>query len=160
MSIRSNKSYLLLLIRLEGLISFIRGIDYFDYDGDCNIVEKRNHVLGDIYHSQLIEIGAPDALYNFNHSNEEAYWRSLNNYQSYISDHSNRMNLIYAGANDGMLHAFNAETGEEEWGFIPPFVAGKLPTIVNKELDGKIDTKSGGTNAIFGVDGSPVVHDV
>ena len=145
---------------IEGLISFIRGIDYFDYDGDCNIDEKRNHVLGDIYHSQLIEIGAPDALYNFNHSNEEAYWRSLNNYQSYISDHSNRMNLIYAGANDGMLHAFNAETGEEEWGFIPPFVAGKLPTIVNKELDGKIDTKSGGTNAIFGVDGSPVVHDV
>ena len=84
----------------------------------------------------------------------------MNNYQSYISDHSNRTNLIYAGANDGMLHAFNAETGEEEWGFIPPFVAGKLPTIVNKELDGKIDTKSGGTNAIFGVDGSPVVHDV
>ena len=80
---------------IEGLISFIRGIDYFDYDGDCNIDEKRNHVLGDIYHSQLIEIGAPDALYNFNHSNEEAYWRSLNNYQSYITEHSNRKNIIY-----------------------------------------------------------------
>jgi len=145
---------------IEGLINFVRGKDYFDYDGDCDVTEKRNHVLGDIYHSQLIEIGAPDAEHNFSNSNEEAYWRSMNNYQSYISDRSGRKNIIYAGANDGMLHAFNAETGEEEWGFIPPFVAGKLPTIINKELDGKIDTKSGGTNAIFGVDGSPVVHDM
>ena len=145
---------------IEGLINFIRGIDYFDYDGDCDIVEKRNHVLGDIYHSQLIEIGTPDASSNFTGSNEEAYWRSINNYQSYITQQSTRKNIIYAGANDGMLHAFDAETGREEWGFIPPFIAGKLPTIVNKELDGKIGTNSGGTNAIFGVDGSPVVHDV
>ena len=46
-------------------------------------------------------------------------------------------NVIYAGANDGMLHAFNAETGMEEWGFIPPFIASKLPVIINKNLDGK-----------------------
>ena len=38
---------------LKGLINFIRGTDYFDYDGDCNLTEKRtqdgkNIYLGDI----------------------------------------------------------------------------------------------------------------
>ncbi|MDP6585299.1 MAG: hypothetical protein QF535_11615, partial [Anaerolineales bacterium] len=31
-----------------GLINFAKGSDYFDYDGDCNITELRDHVLGDI----------------------------------------------------------------------------------------------------------------
>ena len=55
-----------------------------------------------------------------------------------------------------MLHAFNSITGEEEWGFIPPFIASKLPTIINKAYDGKFAGDPGGTNPIFGVDGSPV----
>ena len=33
---------------IEGLINFIRGRDYFDYDGDCNVTEVRDHVMGDI----------------------------------------------------------------------------------------------------------------
>ena len=59
-----------------------------------------------------------------------------------------------------MLHAFNAETGVEEWGFIPPFIASKLPVIMNTDLDGKVKVQSGGSNPIFGVDGSPVIHDM
>ena len=31
---------------LEGLVNFMKGTDYFDYDGDCNITEVRDHVLG------------------------------------------------------------------------------------------------------------------
>ena len=34
--------------------------------------------------------------------------------------------VIYAGANDGMLHAFNDCDGSEAWAFIPPDV---LPTL-------------------------------
>ena len=49
----------------QGLIDFMRGIDYFDYNGDCNIKEVREHVMGDIYHSQLIEVGPPEASLEF-----------------------------------------------------------------------------------------------
>ena len=90
-----------------------------------------------------------------------------------MTKHSARENIIYAGSNSGILHAIDAKTGEEVWGFIPPFVGALLPQLVNKGYDGKIDiqkttqadgtvitTASGGTNPIFGVDGSPVVHDV
>ena len=145
---------------LDGLINFVRGIDYFDYNGNCDITEKRDHLLGDIYHSQLVEVGPPSANTDFINMNQEAYWRAANNYQSFASSHANRQRIIYAGANDGMLHAFNAETGEEEWAFVPPFIAAKLPTIVNREYDGKVGVNSGGTNPIFAVDGSPVVHDM
>ena len=149
---------------IDGLINFVRGQDYFDYNGDCDITEKRDwdgaSMLGDIYHSQIVEIGPPNANHDFTSTNEESFWRSTNNYASFVRTHANRRNVIYAGANDGMLHAFSAETGQEEWAFVPPFIAGKLPTIINVNLDGKVDGNNGGSNAIFGVDGSPVVHDM
>ena len=60
-----------------------------------------------------------------------------------------------------MLHAIDALTGKEIWGFVPPFVAALLPQIVNKDYDGAVGSdNTGGTNPIFGVDGSPVVHDL
>ena len=146
---------------LKGLINFVRGVDYFDYNGNDNITEDRPHLLGDIYHSQLVEVGPPNANTDFINMNQEAYWRSANNYQSFANTHDKRERIIYAGANDGMLHAFNATSGKEEWGFIPPFIAAKLPVIVNREYDGKVGTnKAGGTNPIFAVDGSPVIHDM
>ena len=147
----------------QGLIDFMRGVDYFDYDGDCDIGELREHVMGDIYHSQLIEVGAPEASLEFSNVNEEAYFRATNNYQSFISENASRDSIIYAGSNSGILHAIDSVTGKEIWGFIPPFVVTNLPQIVNIGYDGKVDTNkvgAGGTNPIFGVDGSPVVHDV
>jgi len=152
-----------------GLINFMKGTDYFDYNGDCNVTQKRDHVLGDIYHSQLVEIGPPDASTDFTSPNEEAYFRSANNYQAFKKNNMKRRKVIYAGSNSGMLHAINAEDGKEEWAFVPPFIAGIMPSIINPDLDGTVDPGldsagnpigKGGTNAVFGVDGSPVVHDV
>ena len=145
---------------LKGILRFIAGQDFFDYNGDCDTTQLRDHVLGDIYHSQLIEVGAPDGNTQFTDNNQEAYFRSINNYQAFKNDQANRRNILYAGSNSGLLHAFNAETGREEWAFLPPLLIGKLPTIINSSLDGNIDGSKGGSNAIFGVDGSPVVHDI
>ena len=64
--------------------------------------------------------------------------------------------MIFVGANDGMLHAFNAKNGEEEWAFVPPFVAAQMPNMVNVNLNRSV----GGSNAIYGVDGSLVAHDM
>ena len=82
--------------------------------------------------------------------------------------YAGRDRVVYGGANSGCLHAIAAkdaggyEEGEEIWCFIPPFIASRLPTIINPDYQGSVgeNNKSGGTNPIFGVDGSPVVHDV
>ena len=102
---------------LSGLINFIRGTDYFDYDGDCNLTEPRKNdsgkkiYLGDIYHSQLLVVGPPSAETSFSGINQEAYFRSVNGYQTWRDSLSKRKEVIYAGSNSGILHAFDAETG-------------------------------------------------
>ena len=84
--------------------------------------------MGDIYHSQLIEVGPPDANLDFTNSNEEAYYRNIKGYQGFMTAHAQRKNVIYAGSNSGILHAINSETGDEEWGFIPPIYRSNAST--------------------------------
>ena len=151
---------------VKGLINFVRGVDYFNYKGTpgggaCPIDEDRDWILGDIYHSQLIEVGPPGASTNFFGNNQEKYWRSTKGYGAFKTANQNRTRVVYAGSNGGTLHAFNAKTGDEEWAFVPPMIAAQLPLLVNKSLDGQFGgaAESGGTNPIFAVDGSPVVHD-
>ena len=62
---------------IKGLIEFTRGTDYFDYDADCNLTEIRKNPLGDIYHSEMVVVGAPSAETSFVSSNQESYWLSL-----------------------------------------------------------------------------------
>ena len=150
---------------IKGLINFVRGADYFLYrtgDDRCSGKgTKREYVLGDIYHSQIVEVGPPGANTNYTATNQEAYYRQKNGYAGFASSKSQRQRVLYVGANDGMLHAFDAKNGNELWGFVPPFIAGKLPEMINDNLDqGTGGNAKGGTNAIFAVDGSPVVHDM
>jgi type IV pilus assembly protein PilY1 len=43
------------------------------------------------------------------------------------------MKMAYVGANDGMLHAFDINTGEEKWAFIPNNLLGKLKDLTLPE---------------------------
>ena len=88
---------MIMKMTLKGLIKFVRGQDYFDYDGDCNLTETRPNPLGDIYHSQLVVVGKPSAETAFVSRNQEAYWRSLKNYSSFAQKHSSRKEIIYVG---------------------------------------------------------------
>ena len=45
--------------------------------------------------------------------------------------HRNRKNIIYAGSNSGVLHAIDADTGEEERAFVPPFIEAGDEVIVD-----------------------------
>jgi len=57
--------------------------------------------------------------------------------------------MVYVGANDGMLHAFNAADGVERLAFIPGAVFSNLPEL----------TKPAYTHQFY-VDGTPTVNDV
>jgi type IV pilus assembly protein PilY1 len=47
--------------------------------------------------------------------------------------------VIYAGANDGMLHAFDDETGQELWAFIPPDLLPNLKNLNGEALQFFVD---------------------
>ena len=145
---------------LDGLINFVRGTDYFDYDADCNITETRAKPMGDIYHSQLITVGKPRAGTSYSTTDQESYWRYIKDYKTFAETLKNRKEVIYVGSNSGILHAIDAESGVEKWGFVPPFVASRLPRLMNTNLNETTPTAKGGSNAIYGVDGNPVQHDI
>ena len=42
-------------------------------------------------------------------------------------------NMVYVGANDGMLHAFDVDNGEEKWAFIPNNLLGKLKDLTRED---------------------------
>ena len=141
------------------LINFVRGVDAYDEDKDGNKTEQR-WKLGDIYHSELKVVGKPNysTTSDSNRSNTEAYYRYQNKYDTFKTgntcggDCATRKEMIYVGANDGMLHAFDAATGEEEWAFIPPAMIKNLPKMSS--------SKPNTSNSIYGVDGSIVVKDI
>lgn len=84
------------------LVRFIKGFDTYDDNGNQNVTEQREWMLGDILHSKPLVV----------------------HYTSYAeSDESNcskNKSLVFVGANDGMLHAFKDCDGSEAWAFIPP----------------------------------------
>ena len=91
------------------LINFIRGVDVFDE------VEGKDErwKLGDIYHAELAVMGAPAAKITDNPDKKhtDAGYRFSKSYTTFSSSHKNRVKVVFAGANDGMLHAFNLDTG-------------------------------------------------
>ncbi|MBI4208798.1 MAG: PQQ-binding-like beta-propeller repeat protein [Deltaproteobacteria bacterium] len=95
-------------------IRYLRGIDAYDDDLDGNSSEDRIWKLGDIYHSTPLVVGPPP--YTFDEDS----------YRSFKQQYYERPQVVYVGANDGMLHAFDALTGEELWGFVPPSLLSQL----------------------------------
>ncbi len=71
---------------------------------------------------------------------------SITNSRPLVIPFGNSKSVMYVGANDGMLHAFDSKTGEELWGFIPLEL---LPRL--KELPNARGIK-------YFIDGSPKVY--
>ena len=132
------------------LINFVRGVDVFDeVEG-----KAERWKLGDIYHAELAVMGPPTAKITDNPDKKhtDAGYRFNRSYATFAGSKQNRTKVVFAGSNDGMLHAFNLDTGEELWAFIPPMLSSKLKDMVSAEPNKSM--------SIFGVDGSPVVEDV
>ena len=73
-------------------------------------------ILGDIVNSTPIYVGAPNAAL---YANTPGTWNGKSSYASYAAAQAGRAPLVWVGANDGMVHAFNAETGAEVYAFVP-----------------------------------------
>ena len=146
-------------VQTNKLINFVRGLDAYDEDADNNSTEKR-WKLGDIYNSRLIVVGSPKARTTDKSSKSDtvAYYRYSNGYDNFKKGNTcggsclTRKEVVYVGANDGMLHAFDSTTGEELWAFIPPTML--------QDLDKMVSVKANKSISIYGVDGSPIAKDI
>ncbi|MGZ8251270.1 MAG: pilus assembly protein, partial [Methylophilaceae bacterium] len=53
-------------------------------------------------------------------------------YSAFATSQAGRARTVYVGANDGMLHAFDADTGAERWAYIPTAVIPNLYKLADK----------------------------
>lgn len=99
--------------RTATMIGYVRG--------DANPAGYRNRTskLGDIAYSSPVLYGPPNGFY------------TDNNYPAFKTSNATRQSLVLVGANDGMLHAFNADNGTEQWAFIPNSLLPKLKLLRN-----------------------------
>ena len=97
--------------------------------------------LGAIYHSDPVFIGLPSVFPYF----------SVPSYQAFANSNSGRTPVLVVGANDGMLHGFNANNGQEIFGYIPPDLLTELPQWYANSLP---------SSTPFFVDSTPSVSDV
>jgi type IV pilus assembly protein PilY1 len=80
---------------------------------------RNNKLLGDIINSGVVYSGAPAE--NINSST----------YSAFRTANLGRTPALFVGANDGMLHAFNASTGDELFGYIPSWMTPKLSALTD-----------------------------
>lgn len=117
--------------------------------GESRVDTIRGSSLGDIVNSSpLLVNGALFAIGRANQMEESSNYLEFKNGQD---EHA----TLYVGANDGMLHAFDAADGSERFAFIPSAVIKNLPTLTAPDYG-----EEGGTPHQYFVDGSPVARDV
>jgi len=108
-------------------------------------LRRRDSRLGDIVNSNIWHTGRPLRM-SFEHTGHAAFRNTF----------ASRTAVLYVGANDGMLHAFNAATGQELMAYVPQGVYANLRgyTLTNyghrffvdgHPFTGDVDTSGSGT---------------
>lgn len=118
-------------------LSFLRGSAANEGSGPTNFRVRNVSKLGDIVNSSPIFVGAP----RLNIADSS--------YATFKSTYASRLSMIYVGGNDGMLHGFNAATGDEKLAFLPTNVFPRLSGLTSQ-----------GFSHRYLVDGSPAVSDI
>ncbi|MBE0567728.1 MAG: hypothetical protein IH621_17375 [Krumholzibacteria bacterium] len=100
-------------LEASNLIHWARG------NPTAGLRNRQGWYLGDIVHSTPVVVGAPS---NYQVTPE---------YQTFYENNQNRRKMVYVGANDGMMHAFDAESGQERWAFVPEFALPKFAAMAD-----------------------------
>lgn len=101
-------------------LAYIRG----DKSKEGSPFRVRFHALGDIINSGVQFVGAPSPRSNLGPG-----------YANFANQNSvkTRAGAIYVGANDGMMHALDADTGEEIFAYIPSWLGPKLSSLTDPD---------------------------
>jgi len=142
------------LVNTTTLINFLRGNNGYEdrasnVEGsvDTRLYRFRESVLGDLVHSTPVYVGSPKA--NF----ADPGYGPASTVGSFKTTQATRAGTVYIGANDGMLHAIDAVTGEERWAYVPTMVLNNMWKLADKNY-------GNGVSHTYYLDGDIVVNDI
>jgi type IV pilus assembly protein PilY1 len=128
----------------NNLVNYLRGhreYETFTPPETESVFRPRDHIFGDPVNATPAFVKAP--RFNFADPVTPAY-------AVFKAANTGRQGMLYVAANDGMLHAFNGDTGAEEWAYVPRIVMPKLASLASTNWSG---------SHVFTVDGTPTVMD-
>ena len=117
----------------EDRLNYLRG----DSSKEGNPFRQRTKLLGDIVNSAVVYSGTPTTSLS-----------GANGYSAFYTANASRTPAVFVGANDGMMHAFNANNGDEMFGYIPSWMGPKLAALTTSTYNNSHQSY---------VDASPVV---
>ncbi len=100
----------------EDRVSYLRGSEI---DG----MRVRASLLGDIVNSTPVYVSKPDLGW----PTGAPFGVTDDNYADFRGEQDDRSSVVYVGANDGMLHAFAGDDGNELFAYIPEFLFSDTP---------------------------------
>lgn len=124
------------------LVNYIRGQKGYEEtssDPVKRLFRKRQAVLGDVIDSTPKFIGRPTFSY------------SDPGYANFKTTYDDRSGTVYVGSNDGMLHAFDGNSLEERWAYVPSMV---IPNLW------KLADTAYATKHTYYANGAPVISDI
>lgn len=101
------------------IIDYLRGQrdNELTESNPSGILRARSGLLGDVVNSQPVFVGTPNSRLYYG-----ATFNGATSYANFAASMTTRTPTLYVGANDGMLHGFNANTGVESYAFVPDAV--------------------------------------
>jgi len=127
-------------------VNFLKG----DPSLETSNYRKRLTPLGDIIDSGPAVANGAQYLTSAANALE-----SGGDYATFKASQATKTPMVYVGANDGMLHGFNANTGEETFAFVPTAVIPNLYALAKPNYN-----NASAAQHTYYVDGSPVIADV
>ncbi|KXX66174.1 hypothetical protein AY586_06280 [Marichromatium gracile] len=129
----------------EPVLDWIRGDQSDESNTTPGGLRERGAILGDIVNSNPLYVGA----LNFGYQQVDCGAADTDTYTAFRTAADARTKMLYVGANDGMLHAFEAATGIERFAVIPSSL---LPELADLSVPGYAHK--------YLMDGSPQAADV
>jgi Tfp pilus tip-associated adhesin PilY1 len=102
------------VVTSSDLLDFVRGDRSNEKTTAPGTLRPRVGILGDMIHSNPEHVAKPKEVF------------TDTSYVAFANAHDTRAGRVYVGANDGMLHVFDADTGNEVYAYIPSMLIPKL----------------------------------
>jgi len=119
----------------QARLDYLRGVR--THEGAGYDFRIRSGILGDIVHANPIYVGEPQMNFpdSAPYGDQAVTGTDADGNPIYAKVYSyfknatkNRTGIIYVGTNDGMLHGFNEDTGEEVMSYLPNILFSSLTT--------------------------------
>jgi hypothetical protein len=100
------------------ILNFVRGDRSKEHPAGS--FRTRYSLLGDVIHPKPVYVQTPNSFI------------PETSYTDFINNNATRAGRVYFGANDGMMHALDAATGDEVWAYIPSMLIDNLSKLASR----------------------------